>query len=78
MVVCLIDTPYPSSIGLPISPFTSTVVVHKIVSMIIYVRLYYKIHGSHLMYVFSLTLLLTIWEDGKLILSLHNCFVNEC
>jgi len=38
---------------------------------------YYKIRGSHLMYVFSLTFLTTIWEDRKLILSLHNFFVNE-
>jgi len=33
MVVCLIDTPYTSSVQLPITPFTSTVVVHKIVSV---------------------------------------------
>jgi hypothetical protein len=38
---------------------------------------YYKIHRSHLQYVFNLTFLTTIWEDRKLIFSLHNFFVNE-
>jgi hypothetical protein len=38
---------------------------------------YNKIHGSHLVYVFSLTFLTTVWEDRKLILSLHKFFVNE-